>query len=128
MLTASQWNRVRATEAALVIVSTNAGQNIINPVRRVMPNATAKTISNPQGMRMTVRPALIENPLLTLSNPHSSSATIDNAIRIASGGIRLVKGGRNWTDPRYVECTRYVPMGVTFGDCVRQREALKASE
>jgi hypothetical protein len=103
MLSRAQWNRFERSQESLVVVSTVAGQNVINGVRRPMTNVHRPTISNPHGCGMTIVRPRGQNPLLVA--PKSALAPVSESVT-ANNGIRLNR-------------SRYSPMTFTFGDCVR---------
>jgi hypothetical protein len=104
MLTRSQWNRFDHMQSALVVVSTKAGQNVIQGVRRATRGVLPATRSNPLGFGTIVRPGKA-NPLVTAIR--SVNEPLGNSIRLANG--------------------KHKPVTITFGDCVKHREALAAS-
>jgi hypothetical protein len=108
MLRSNQWRRMNRMQEALVMVSTNAGQNVIRgrERREVAPNVLPASRSNPQGYgTRLVRLAPRQNPLM--GNIMSNAETLNNAIRNRQN--------------------RMSPLTATFHDCIKHNEAKEAS-
>jgi hypothetical protein len=112
MLNVRQWNQFRTMQDALIVVSTKAGQNVIQGTNRKVRGigVLKATRSNPHGCG-TIR--LVKPPK---ANPLVIAAAIVSAAKSLGNSMQFQNGQR----PR--------PLTVTFHDCCMHRAARPAAE